>query len=51
MTQAPLLSIRNLQTWFDEEERVVKAVDGVSISVARTTVDESTMRLGSEKRR
>jgi oligopeptide transport system ATP-binding protein len=32
---APLLSIRGLQTYFDEEGRVVKAVDGVSIDVAR----------------
>jgi oligopeptide transport system ATP-binding protein len=32
---SPLLSIRNLQTWFDEEGRVVKAVDGVSIDIAR----------------
>ena len=32
---APLLSIRNLRTWFDEDERVVKAVDGVSFELGR----------------
>jgi oligopeptide transport system ATP-binding protein len=31
----PLLSIRNLRTWFDEEGRVVRAVDGVSIDLAK----------------
>ena len=30
-----LLSVRNLRTYFDEDGRVVKAVDGVSFDVAR----------------
>jgi oligopeptide transport system ATP-binding protein len=32
---APLLSVRNLRTWFAEEGRTVRAVDGVSIDIAR----------------
>ena len=32
---APILSVRNLRTWFDEEDKVVKAVDGVSFQLAR----------------
>jgi oligopeptide transport system ATP-binding protein len=32
---APLLSVRHLRTWFDEEGRTVKAVDDVSFDVAR----------------
>jgi oligopeptide transport system ATP-binding protein len=31
----PLLSVRNLRTYFDEDGRVVKAVDGVSFDVHR----------------
>ena len=30
-----LLSVRNLRTYFDEDGRVVKAVDGVSFDVLR----------------
>jgi oligopeptide transport system ATP-binding protein len=30
-----LLSVRNLRTWFDEEGRTAKAVDGVSFDVGR----------------
>lgn len=33
MTQKPLLEIKNLQTHFHVDKRVVKAVDGVNISV------------------
>jgi len=31
----PLLSVRDLRTWFDEEGRTVKAVDGVGFDVRR----------------
>jgi oligopeptide transport system ATP-binding protein len=31
----PLLSVRNLRTWFDEEGHTAKAVDGVSFEVTR----------------
>ena len=31
----PLLSVRDLRTWFDEEGRTVKAVDGVGFDVQR----------------
>jgi oligopeptide transport system ATP-binding protein len=31
----PLLSVRNLRTWFDEDRRIVKAVNGVSFDVRR----------------
>ncbi|MGE3957627.1 MAG: ABC transporter ATP-binding protein [Vicinamibacterales bacterium] len=32
---APLLSIRNLRTWFDEDDLTAKAVDGVSFDLER----------------
>ena len=32
---APLLSVRNLRTWFDEEDLTAKAVDGVSFDLNR----------------
>jgi oligopeptide transport system ATP-binding protein len=32
----PLLSVRNLRTWFDEEDLTVKAVDGVSFTLDRS---------------
>jgi len=32
---APLLSIRDLRTWFDEDGRTVHAVDGVSFDIER----------------
>ena len=35
MGAAPLLSIRDLRTYFDEEGRTARAVDGVSFDVAR----------------
>ena len=33
MATAPLLSVRNLRTWFDEDEVTARAVDGVSFDV------------------
>src|SRR5437764_9431093 len=35
MPPEPLLSIRNLQTWFDEDGRTVRAVNGVSFDLHR----------------
>src|SRR5437764_15093323 len=35
MPPEPLLSIRNLQTWFDEDGRTVRAVNGVSFDLLR----------------
>jgi oligopeptide transport system ATP-binding protein len=35
MGAAPLLSVRDLRTYFDEEGRTARAVDGVSFDVAR----------------
>ena len=35
MGETPLLSVRNLRTYFDEDGRVVKAVDDVSFEVGR----------------
>ncbi|NOT43907.1 MAG: ABC transporter ATP-binding protein [Acidobacteria bacterium] len=35
MAEAPLLSVEDLATWFDEDERVVRAVDGLSFEVRR----------------
>jgi len=35
MAEAPLLSVRNLRTYFDEDGRVVKAVDDVSFEVGK----------------
>jgi oligopeptide transport system ATP-binding protein len=32
---APLLSVRDLRTWFDEDDLTAKAVDGVSFELAR----------------
>jgi oligopeptide transport system ATP-binding protein len=33
--RTPLLAVRDLRTWFDEDERVVRAVDGVSFELER----------------
>jgi oligopeptide transport system ATP-binding protein len=35
MTDAPLLSVRHLRTWFDADGRTVRAVDDVSFDVRR----------------
>jgi oligopeptide transport system ATP-binding protein len=35
MSAAPLLSVRDLRTYFDEDGRTARAVDGVSFDVAR----------------
>ena len=35
MSDAPLLSVRDLRTYFDEEGRTARAVDGVSFDLAR----------------
>ena len=32
---APLLSVRNLRTWFAEDDLTAKAVDGISFDVIR----------------
>ncbi|MCX7962099.1 MAG: methionine ABC transporter ATP-binding protein, partial [Burkholderiales bacterium] len=31
----PLLEIRGLKTWFDADEGIVQAVDGVDLSIGR----------------
>ena len=35
MGAAPLLSVRDLRTYFDEEGQTARAVDGVSFDLAR----------------
>ncbi|MEO8481076.1 MAG: ABC transporter ATP-binding protein [Acidobacteriota bacterium] len=35
MSETPLLAVRNLRTYFDEDGRVVKAVDDISFEVGR----------------